>query len=114
MTPKLRTSAYAPWAGMFVGALAWFAHHQIGSNADFWSCRAGGPLLTVGLGLVFGLIAAAAGWVSWRTRIAKPANPDRPESRMFAAVVSAGSAALFCFAIILQSLSGLIVPGCLR
>jgi hypothetical protein len=114
VTPWLRRSSWAPWAGVFVGALGWFAHHQIASNADYWNCRAGGPLLTAGLGALCLLIVAAGGVVSWRARAAPPSSAGRPESRTFAASVGAGASALFAFAILLQALSGFIVPGCLR
>jgi hypothetical protein len=111
---RLFRTSYAPWAGVFLSALAWFLHHQLGSNITFWSCRAGGPLLTAGLGLAFGLIAAGGGLISWQARAAPPSSADRPESRTFGAMVGAGCAALFCFAILLQMISGFVVPGCFR
>lgn len=110
---RLYRTSYAPWAGVFLGALAWFLHHQLGSNVTYWSCRAGGPLLTAGLGLAFALIAAGGGLISWQSRHAPPSSADRPDSRLFAAIVGAGCAATFCFAILLGALAGLIVPGCL-
>lgn len=103
-------AAYAPWAGLFLGALAWFLHHQLVSNVTYWECSRGGPWLTGGLGLVFALIAGLGGVVSWRARAA----PDGPRSGPFAVWVSAGSAAIFAFAILLQALSGFIIPGCFR
>jgi hypothetical protein len=111
---KLRQSSYAPWAGLFLGAAAWFGDHQVTSNATYWNCEAGGPVFTTFLGAVFGFVAVSAGWISWQARAAPPASVDRPESRNFGGVVGAGSAALFTFAIILQTLSGYIVPGCQR
>lgn len=114
MTLKLRRSALAPWTGVFLGALAWFAHHQIASGANYWDCTIHRMWLTAGTGVVFGLVAAAGGAVSWRARTISPANPDRPGSRSFAGAVGAMAAAIFVFAIFLQSLSGLIVPGCFR
>lgn len=114
MRLRLRRSSIAPWAGIFGGALAWFLHHQIASNAVYFDCRSGGPLLTAGLGLIFGLAAAASGLVSWRARRAPPSSVDRPESRDFAGAMGAMGAAVFAFAILLQSASGLVVPGCFR
>jgi hypothetical protein len=104
----------APWAGLFVGAAAWIAHHQFGSDRVYWSCTGGGPLLTGGLGLACFALAAAAGFISWNARPSPAPDTEGPTGRTFVSVMSAGCAAIFCFAILLQSLSGFIVPGCLR
>ena len=111
---RLARSPYAPWAGLFVGAVAWFTHHQAGSNFTYWDCRASGGWLTVGLGLVALLVTAGAGFVSWRACETPPDSQDGSNTRNFGGWVSAGSAALFAFAILLQMLTGLIVPGCFR
>jgi hypothetical protein len=111
---KLRQSSLAPWAGVFLGAGAWFAHHQATSNTVYWNCEVGGPLFTGLLGLVFGFVALAGGWISWQARAAPPSSVDRPEPRNFGGVIGAGSAILFTFAILLQTLSGFIVPACQR
>lgn len=111
---RLRQSMLAPWAGVFLGALAWFAHHQVGSNANYWDCSLDRVWLTAGSGLLFGAVAAVGGVISWLARAAPPSSAGRPESRGFAAALGAMAAALFLFAILLQALSGLIVPGCFR
>ena len=106
-------SGYAAWAGTFLGAAAWFAHNQV-STAIYWNCDAGGPLRT-GLTALLAIAAAAVGgWISWKARPAPspPESADRPEGHTFSGLVSAGAAALFIFAILLQGLSGFIVPGC--
>jgi len=105
---------YAAWSGLFVGAAAWFAHHQVTSDRVYWACTTGGPLLTGGLGALCFIIAAGSGLVSWRARSGRPDRTEGPESSTFAGVVSAGAAALFCFAILLQGLTGFIVPACVR
>lgn len=107
MSPR---AAYAPWAGLFLGAAAWFLHHQLVSNVTYWECARGGPVLTGVLGLLFVIAATVGGLISWRARDA----PEGPRSGRFAAVVSAGAAAIFGFAILLQALSGFIIPGCFR
>ena len=111
MRLRLRRSTYAPWAGLFLGAVAWFAHNQV-SHAVYWDCHAGGALLTAGTALAFGAVAVAGGLISWAGRKAPPSSTDRPESRAFGAIVGAMAAALFTFGILLQALSGFIVPGC--
>jgi hypothetical protein len=103
---------FTPWAGLFLGAAGWFLHHQGGSNANFWDCRFGGPVYTLLLGLVSAAIVAAGGLISWRIW-RTPAGEDAPEVRSFGGLVSAAAAALFLFAIALQTLGGLIVPSCM-
>lgn len=114
MRVRLRRSSLAPWAGVFLGAIAWFAQHQGASNAVYWDCRLGGPWLTAGTGVACAAVIVAGGLVSWKARAAPPSTPDRPESRSFAGWVGAGTAAVFLFAVLLQTLSGFIVPGCFR
>jgi hypothetical protein len=114
MTTRPERKAIAPWTGLFVGAGGWFLHHQAGSDAVFWDCRLGGPLLTGLLGLVCGLLVLGGGVISWRARNPSAEAEDRPESHSFAGVVGAGAAGLFLLAIAFQTLSGFIIPACER
>lgn len=102
-------SAVKPWAGLFLGALAWFVHHQVGSDLIGRNCRLGGPLLTGGLGLACGLVAVVGGAISWRAR-REPTGVG--EVRNFAGTVGAATAAIFLLTILLQSLIGFVVPRC--
>jgi putative copper export protein len=111
MKSRLRRSSFAPWAGLFLGALAWFGHNQV-SNAVYWDCRLGGALLTAGTAIGFGALAIVGGLISWAGRAAPPSSTDRPESRAFGSVVGVMAAAIFLFTILLQALAGFIVPGC--
>jgi hypothetical protein len=112
MTRWLATSSFAPWTGVFAGAFAWFAHHQLGSDGNQWDCaRAGGPWV-IGVGLACALLAAGGGWVSWlaRTPQGDPAAP----TRAFGRIVGMLAAATFLLTIGFQVLAGVIVPGCFR
>ena len=101
--------ALRPWAGLFLGAAAWFVHHQAGSDTIYWDCQLGGPLLTAGLGLVCGLVTAVGGVVSWRAR---KETVGVGNNRAFAGVVGAACAGIFLLTILFQSLIGFIVPAC--
>ena len=57
-------SAFAPWAGLFLGAAGWFLHQQAGSATNAWDCRIGGALTMVLLALVFGGLAVVGGAIS--------------------------------------------------
>lgn len=107
--------SFSPWAGLFLGAGGWFAHHQIASSIIDWDCTLGGPMLTVGLGAVFGVAAAAGGLVSWRAHRSLRAAPrGPPHTRSVGGAIGAGAAAVFLLAIFFQALAGVIVPACHR
>lgn len=108
----LERSPWAPWAGLFSGAAGWFLHQQGGAGANYWDCRFGGPLWTVMLALVSAAIILAGAYVSWGARRAPEAGEDRPEARRFGGTVSALAALVFLFAVVLQTLAGLLVPAC--
>jgi hypothetical protein len=105
-------AAFAPWAGLFLGAAGWFLHQQAGSGANAWDCRIGGALTMVVLALVFGGLAVAGGVISWRAR--KPIGGPTAEVRRFSGLVGAATAGIFLLAIVFDTLASLIVPACVR
>lgn len=112
MSLRPASSALAPWAGLFLGALGWFVHQQGGSNADYWDCRIGGPLWAVLLSIPCVAAAAIGGYVSWAA--ARAAQGEGSATRRFAGAVGAATAAIFLMAIGFQVLGSLIVPACAR
>jgi hypothetical protein len=112
VSPGVRDSAWTPWAGLFAGAAGWFVHQQAGANANYWDCRWGGPLWTLGLALVCGAVVAAGGWLSWTSQ--RSLGEDATATRRFSGLVGAATAAIFLMAIAFQTLAGLIVPSCHR
>jgi len=112
MTPDVRRSSWTPWAGLFAGAAGWFVHQQFGANANYWDCRFGGPLWTILLALVCGVVVVTGGWMSWAAR--GTPGEDRASTRSFAGLVGAATAAIFLMAILFGTLAGLVVPSCLR
>lgn len=105
-------SAFAPWAGLFLGAVGWFAHQQTGSGANAWDCHMGGALTVLGLTLVFGGLAVLGGVISWRAR--RPVEGPGAETRRFSGLVGTATAGIFLLAIVFDTLAGLIVPACVR
>jgi hypothetical protein len=115
MTGRLTGAALAPWAGLFLGAGAWFVQQQVGVSIIYWDCELGGPLLTAGLGVIAALVTAAGGLISWRVHKRLAAAPQEgPHGRSVAGVIGAGAAGVFLLAIFFQALSGVIVPACHR
>ena len=106
--PRTIGEAFAPWAGLVVGIIAWATAHQFGADGMFDDCAAfaPGPLLAVA---VVAIIATAiSGFLSWGAF--KRQGPR--QALRVVAVVSVGLAALFCLAIIYPILATLIIPPC--
>ena len=111
MTGRAQSSALTPWAGLFLGAAAWFAHHQIGSDANIWNCHAAGGALVVGVGVACGLVTLGGGVVSWMAQVQ---HGDGRQNRVFARIVGMTAAGIFLLAIAFQTLAGVLVPACHR
>jgi hypothetical protein len=97
-----------PWLGIVTAALAWAVTHQIGSDSVFDDCRVAdtGLILLTGLGGI--AIALLGGYFSfdiWRRRA-------ESEGRRFIGLVGMLLVLLATFAIVLQTASSLILPGC--
>lgn len=98
------------WAGLYVGALAWGVHHQVGSDLVYFDCTRFGPALVIGLGLACAAVALGGGWVSWSARAGLVA-PHSAGLR-FGALMSALGATLFALVILAQTAAGLFFGGC--
>lgn len=99
----------APWLGMLGAGLGWFFSQQVGSNMSFDDCRAGDAafvLLVSAVGLVLALGGGYYSWDVWRRREAET------EGRRFIGLIGLLLALVAAFAILLQGLSGLILPDC--
>jgi hypothetical protein len=96
------------WLGMALAALGWAASQQLGSELIFDYCRHGSPVffLLVGFG---GLALAAVGGL-----LALPAWRQEGASRgaRFLGALGLLFAAFMAFAILLHTISGLIIPVC--
>jgi hypothetical protein len=99
-----------PWAGLVLAGAAWFAAHQTGSISTFDDCEAGTPLFNAIvnlLGLTLALLGGVYSYRIWRR------GDDETEGRRFLGLTGMLFAMLLCFALILQLVSGFIVPRCL-
>ena len=98
----------APWLGLLLAAIAWAAQHQIASDAIFDNCRRGSAAFVLLVGLVclaIDVAGAAFALAVWR-------GAQGSKGRLFLGLLSMLLAALTGFAIILQSISALIIPLC--
>ena len=99
-----------PWAGLALAGLAWAMAHQTGSISVFDDCQAGTPLFNAIvnlLGLALAVLGGLFSWRIWRR------GADETEGRRFLGLTAALLALLLTFALLLQLISGFIVPRCL-
>ena len=98
-----------PWLGCVGAVVGWGASHQVGSNAIFDDCAATGgafAALVCAAGLIVTLLGGVASFSVWC------GGAGRGEAGRFIGLVSTLLAMLAAFAIILQLVSGLILPAC--
>jgi hypothetical protein len=112
MTMRLAESRWAPWAGLFMGAIAWGAHHQIGSNLVYLRCSPADRWLVIALGAAFLAVAFGATLLSWVSRRSGQQTEHAVEMRLFTAWISTAAGALFALAIAFQIAAGLLAPTC--
>ena len=104
------TRAVLPWAGVVGGAAGWFVSQQAGSNMVFAHCENGRWWGVALIGLLGIALAAGGGLLSYRRW---RADERAASGRRFVALLGALVAALFAFPILMQTVAGLLVPGCL-
>lgn len=118
-----------PWAGLAGGVCGWLAHHQLISDSLHFVCPAGNSGSAVALGIaavVFIALAALWSWAVLREDDSPPgarrkatsraprraAQRDAAGTRAFAARLSLMAAALFALLVMVQTMAGLMLPGC--
>ena len=101
--------AILPWAGLVVGLVALSVVHQFGSEGAFDDCQVNAPVPVLLIALLGLAACVASGLASWRS-LRGSAN----ESRRVIAIMSAGLAALFTFAILLAIVANLVLPPCFQ
>lgn len=112
MSTRLAETSWAPWAGLFVGALAWAAHHQIGSNIVYVQCSHMDGRLIIVIGAALLVATLAATLLSWESRRTGQATEHAVEMRRFVAWLGAAGGALFALAIVFQTAAGFLAPTC--
>jgi hypothetical protein len=98
-----------PWSALIGGALGWGLSHQIGSNTAFDRCDPAALWLVLIVGLLGLAMAGAGAFLSWRVRRRGEAES---ETRRFLALLTTLLAGLLAVAIILQTISVLVIASC--
>jgi len=99
-----------PWSGVVGGAAGWFVSQQAGANMVFARCENGQWWGVALIGLLGIALAVGGGFLSYRSwRGAQ----EEASGHGFVGLVGVLIAALLAFPILMQTIAGLLVPGCL-
>ncbi|HYG28774.1 MAG TPA: hypothetical protein VD887_01015 [Allosphingosinicella sp.] len=98
-----------PWSALIGGALGWGLSHQIGSNTIFDGCDPTALWLVLVVGILGLALTGVGALLSWRVRRRGEAES---ETRRFLALLTTLLAALLAIAIVLQTLSALVIASC--
>jgi hypothetical protein len=110
MAENARPFPLSAWAGYVIGPAAWAVNTQLGQILPYVECGASfrpGPFLS-GLGV---LLSLAGAWLSYRVSGMKLRGSGMPG---FVASIGALLGCLVAFAMLLQTLSMVMVSGCAR
>jgi len=100
------------WAGLWFAALIWAVNMQLGQILPYYDCRS--HLQASAIASFAGAaLAVVSGLTSWQypRRIEGDADVGN-ETAHFASVISALSATLFTFALLMQGVASLVLSGC--
>ncbi len=100
------------WAGLWIAPLVWAANMQLGQILPYADCRSQlhASAITSFIGAALTIASGLASWLSPRMVIG-----DIEEHRGnvdFGSAVSALSAGLFTFALLMQGIAAMVLTGC--
>lgn len=103
----------AIWAGLWVAPLVWAANMQLGQILPYADCY-GRMHASAIASFLCGAVAALSSAVSWRYARGPNSASETRQIAVFGAFVSALSAALFTFALVMQGIASMVLTGCER
>ncbi len=99
-----------PWLGVFGGAAAWYAAHDLGTYLTTVNCHH--PWLVPLIHLVALVVAVACGWRAWQAWPTGTADDNPRNLQAFSAGIGTAAAALFAIVILWQGMASLVFNGC--
>ena len=101
--------AFKPWTGLVVGIISVAFVHQFGSDSTFDKCAVVVPGAVFAVATAGFILCTISGIISFRS-----IKGETNLSRRVVAVISAGCAAFFGFAILLPMIATLVLPPCFQ
>jgi uncharacterized membrane protein len=100
-------------AGIIVASLLWAVNLEIGQILSYGDC-ASLQHATGLISLIFIILSAVSGYVSWRAYRAIEPQARHENAQRFLALLSSLASIILAFALLLQMASGFILTGCER
>jgi|GEM_PF-943411 len=102
------------WAGLWLAALIWAVNMQLGQILPYTDCRSQLHISAI-TSFVGAALTAMSGLVSWQSA-RQPAGEAHAQREItgFGSGVSALSACIFTFALLMQGAASLVLTGCER
>jgi hypothetical protein len=97
-------------AGLIMAPAVWAVNMQLGQVLPYAECGAGWRLSAAVSSLCI-IVACLSGWLSWH---AASRQPMEASTLRFMARLSGSLAGVFAFALLLQTIAGIILTGCER
>lgn len=113
MTRSRTFTRLAAWSGLCVTALVWALNVQLSQLLPYSDCTRRIHFLTIA-SLAGTIVACLAGLVSWLVIRTDGASFGSSRVFRFVGTLSALSAAVFAFALVLQAIASLVLTGCER
>ncbi len=101
------------WSGLWVSGLLWAANMQLGQILPYVDC-AQQIRYSACASAIMAVLAVIAGYVSWQAGRSTPRGFGSPSTIRFAGGLSALSALVFAFALIMQTMASVVLTGCER
>ncbi|RQH16015.1 hypothetical protein [Bradyrhizobium sp. RP6] len=100
------------WVGLWFAPLVWAANMQLGQVLPYADCRSQLHLsaATSFIGAAFTIASSFASWLSSRRVIG--GSGEHRSNADFGGTVSALSATLFTFALLMQGVAAMVLTGC--
>lgn len=99
-----------PWAGLLAGLIGIAVAHQFGSEGMFDACAVISPVPLLIVSILCLALTIAGGFASLTVLRGESETPVRK----LVAIISLGTVALFCLAIVLPMIASLIIPPCFQ
>jgi len=112
MRTPTTTAKLTAWAGLVIGGLAWAANTQLGEMLSTRDCISQTRPSAIISAMLLALVLASAGLSWWFDRDRPSAEVDR--TLPFSSRLSALTALIFAFALVLQTTASMVLSGCER
>jgi hypothetical protein len=103
----------AAWSGLWAPASLWALNMQLGQVLPYMDCARQIRSSAV-ISIAATVLAMLSGYVSWRSVRPPSTGFGSPPTLRFVGNVSALSALIFAFALIMQTIASLVLTGCER